>query len=73
MDQWLKNSPANSGDVDSIDPWVRKIPRIRKWKPVPVLFPGKSHGQKHLVDYSSWGYKRARHDLVTKQQQQFEI
>ena len=23
----------------------------------PVFFPGKSHGQKSLVDYSPWGHK----------------
>ena len=36
------------------DPWVRKIPWRRKWQPTPVLLPGKSHGQRSLVDYSSW-------------------
>ena len=30
------------------DPWVRKIPWRRKWHPIPVLFPGKFHGQKSL-------------------------
>ena len=27
-----------------------------------------SHGERTLVGYSTWGYKRVRHDLVTKQQ-----
>ena len=35
------------------DPWVRR----RKWQPTPVLLPGKSHGQRHLVGYSPWGHK----------------
>ena len=26
----------------------------RKWQPTPVLLPGKSHGQRSLVDYSPW-------------------
>ena len=26
----------------------------RKWQPTPVFLPGKSHGQKSLVDYSPW-------------------
>ena len=26
------------------DPWVRKIPWSRKWQPMPVYLPGKSHG-----------------------------
>ena len=25
-------------------PWVRKIPLRRKWQPIPVFLPGKSHG-----------------------------
>ena len=33
------------------DPWVRKIPRRRKWEPAPVFLPAKSHGQRSLVDY----------------------
>ena len=32
------------------DPWVRKI---RKWQPTPAFLPGKSHGQRSLVNYSS--------------------
>ena len=26
------------------DPWVRKFPLRRKWQPIPVFLPGKSHG-----------------------------
>ena len=51
------------------DPWVRKIPWRRKWQLTPVFFPGKSHGQRILEDYSPWGYRRVKHDLATKQQQ----
>ena len=29
------------------------------------------HGQRSLVDYSPWSYKRVRHDLGTKQHQQY--
>ena len=35
--------------------WVRKIPWRRKWQCTPVLLPGKSHGQRSLVDCSPWG------------------
>ena len=35
----------------------------------PVVFPGKSHGQRSLAGYSSRGHKRVRHDLVIQQQQ----
>ena len=53
------------------DPWVRKIPWRRKWQPTPVLLPGKSRGQRSLVDYISWGRERVEHDLATKQQTPF--
>ena len=33
--------------------WVRKIAWRRKWQPTPVFLPGKSHGQRSLVGYSS--------------------
>ena len=39
------------------DPWIRKILWSRKWQPTPVLLPGKLHGQRSLVGYSSWGPK----------------
>ena len=41
------------------DPWVRKIPWRRNWQPTPVFLPGKSHGQRSLVDYSPWGHKES--------------
>ena len=47
------------------DPWVGKIPWRRKWQPIPVFWPGKSHGQGNLADYSPWGC-RVRQDLVTE-------
>ena len=34
------------------DPWVGMIPWRRKWQPIPVFLPGKSHGQKNLAGYS---------------------
>ena len=36
----VKNPPANTGDA------VGKTPWRREWQPVPVFFPGKSHGQR---------------------------
>ena len=29
--------------------------RRRRWHPIPVLLPGKSHGQRSLVSCSPWG------------------
>ena len=34
------------------DPWVRKIPWRRKWQPIPIFLPGKSHGLRSLAGYS---------------------
>ena len=44
----VKNSPASAGDTKRLgfDPWVWKIPWRRKWQPIPVFFPGESHGQE---------------------------
>ena len=30
-----------------------------KWQPTPVLLPRKSHGQRSLAGYSSWGRKES--------------
>ena len=34
-----------------------KTPWRRKWQPIQVFLPGKSHGQKNLVGYNPWGCK----------------
>ena len=39
-------------------------------KVTPVFLPGKSHGQRNLVDYSLWCCRRVGQDLATEQQQQ---
>ena len=44
------------------------IVRRRQWYPTPVLFPGKSHGQRSLMGYRPRSHKRVRPDLATKQQ-----
>ena len=41
--------------------WVGNIPWRRKWQPMPVFLPGKSHGQPMV-------WKNVRHNLATKQQ-----
>ena len=43
----------NVGNLGSII-WVRKISWRRKWQPTPVFLPGKSHGRRSLVSYSTW-------------------
>ena len=47
----VKASACNVGRL-GFDPWVGKIPWIRKWQPTPVLLPGESHGRRSLVGYS---------------------
>ena len=37
----------------------------RQWQPIPVLLPGKSHGQRSLAGCSPWGSLRVGHDWVT--------
>ena len=43
-------------------------PWRRKRQPIPGFLPGKSHGQRSLEGYSTWGHIRVRYNLVTKQQ-----
>ena len=42
------------------NPWVRKIPWRRKWKPTAVFLPEKFHGHRTLAGYSPWGCKEHR-------------
>ena len=37
------------------DPWAMKIPWRRKWQPISVFLPGKSHGQRNQVGLQSLG------------------
>ena len=48
--------------------WKDPLEMPRKWQATLVFLPGKSHGQRSLMGYSSQGRKRARHDFATKQQ-----
>ena len=42
-----------------LDPWVRKMPWMRKWQPTSVFLPGESHGQRSLGDCSPQGCKES--------------
>ena len=55
--QMVKNLPAMQ--EPGFNPWVRKIPWRRKWQPTPVFLLAKSHEQRSLAGYSSWGYKES--------------
>ena len=39
------------------NPWVWKMLWRRKWQPIPVFLPRKSHGQRSLESCSQWGRK----------------
>ena len=63
LPSWLSGKeshlPSRRG---RFNPWVGKIPWRRKWQPIPVFSPGKSHRQSSLAGYSPWGHKRVEHD-----------
>ena len=64
-----KESSCPAGEAGN-DPWVGKTPWKRKWQPTPLFLPGKSHGQRSLVGYSTGvGYKRVGYNLVAEQKQ----
>ena len=52
----LKNPPAMQ---EMFNLRVGKIHWRMKWQPTPVFLLGKSHGQRSLVGYSSWGHKES--------------
>ena len=56
--QMIKNLPANAEmqETQSLIPGSG-IPGTRKWQPTPVFLPRKSHWQRILAGYSSWGHK----------------
>ena len=54
-----KESACNAGNLGSIYPWVGKIPWRRERLPIPVFWPGESHGL-----YNSW-MQRVKHDWAT--------
>ena len=63
----VKNLPKQETQVPSLgweDPWMRAQ------QPTLVFLPRESHGQRSLAGYSLSGFKRAGHDLATKQKQQ---
>ena len=62
----VKNLLANAGHVGLIFA-SGGSPGGGNGNPTLVFLPGKSHGQRSLVDYILQGCKRVRHDLVTKQ------
>ena len=50
--QMVKNLPTM---------WEARVRSLdhKDWQPTPIFLPGKSHGQRSLEGYSSWGCKRS--------------
>ena len=57
----VKNPLLNAGDTRDLDSFPRlgRFPQRKTWQPTPVLLPGKAHGKKSPVGYSSWGCKES--------------
>ena len=63
-DSMVKESACQCGRLRrcNFHHWVGKIPWRKKRQPTPVFLPGKSHGQRSLVDYNLWG--RTESDMI---------
>ena len=67
----VKNLPANAGDTRDARsiPGSGRSPEGGNGNPTPVFLLGKSHGQRSLVSYSSWGHKESdTTELLSTQQ-----
>ena len=61
MGRQFNETACNVGDPDSI-PGSGRSPRRghgNQYSSIPVFLLGKSHGQRNLVGYSSWGQKES--------------
>ena len=56
----VKKLPANAVDVDLIP--AQEYPLQKKTATYSSILPRKSHEQRSLVGYSSWGHERIRYD-----------
>ena len=51
-----KELACNAGDIDmGLIPGLERSPEIGNVQLTTVFLPGESHGQRSLVDYSTWG------------------
>ena len=68
----VKNPPANAGDADSI-PGSGRSPGEGNGNPLHYSCLGNPIDRRSLAGQNLWGYKRLRHNLASKQQQQLLI
>ena len=60
LPRWLSGKEsASQCRRCGFSPWVGKIPWRRERKPIPVVLPEKSHGQRSLVGYSPSSHKES--------------
>ena len=60
LPRWLggkESTPVLETQETWFNPSVEQIPWKRKWQPLPVFLPGKSHKQRSLAGYSRRGHK----------------
>jgi len=60
--EWVATSFSRDLPKPGIKPINRDLITFtwrRKWQPIPVPLPGKSHGWRSLVGYSPWGCKES--------------
>ena len=56
----VKNPPTNAGDVGDVGSISgQEDPLQKEMATHSIFFPGKSHGQRSLADYSLWGCKES--------------
>ena len=53
----VKNLPAMQETQVQSPGW--DDPLEKEMQPAPVFLPGKSHGERSLADYSTWGRKES--------------
>ena len=68
----VKNSPANAGD-SSLIPGSGRSSGVGNGNPLEYARLRKSHEQRRLAGYSPGGRKRVGHNLVTKQQIEWNL
>ena len=62
---WTIHLPMQETQIQSLG----QEDSLEKEMATPVFLPGKSHGQRSLVDCSPWGHKRVGYNLATQEQQ----
>ena len=59
MAQWVKNPPANAGDISDKDsiPGLERFPGEGHDNPLQCSCLKNPHGQRSLAGYSPWDHK----------------